>query len=317
VALLTTVAVIEYAVAPAIAARRGELLVVHAVSWPLLVVGLVLTTAASASRVCQTQALLAPGPTLGFGTQWRIDLAGRAIGQALPHGRGTAAQVRARLMSERGISRIGAEALVGVQLSWSVVGLLALWAVALVMALPRSGLTMTAVLLLASSAAAVTVREVSRARAARPRGAPARGPLADVVPRRWRTRAEWSVRRNLQALRQVGTVGDGLLWSMVAWLFDAVCLWTCLVAFGAPVPVELVIAAYGVAGLVGLLPLTPGGIGVVEVLLVPMLAAAGAGAGPALLGVLTWRLLQYWLVLPVAAACWASLGERPHSAHTS
>lgn len=40
---------------------------------------------------------------------------------------------------------------------------------------------------------------------------------------------------------------------------------------------------------------------------VPGLVAAGAAAGPAVLGVLTWRLLQFWLPIPLAPVCWLSL----------
>jgi uncharacterized membrane protein YbhN (UPF0104 family) len=70
---------------------------------------------------------------------------------------------------------------------------------------------------------------------------------------------------------------------------------------------ELVLSAYGVAGLVGLVPITPGGLGVIEGTLVSGLVIVGGASGPVVLGVLTWRLLQFWLPVPVAAVAWLSL----------
>jgi len=45
----------------------------------------------------------------------------------------------------------------------------------------------------------------------------------------------------------------------------------------------------------------------VEGLMVPALVAAGAPPGESVYGVLTWRLLQYWLPMPAAGVCWVSL----------
>ena len=99
----------------------------------------------------------------------------------------------------------------------------------------------------------------------------------------------------------------GAAWSYAAWALDCACLWVCLRAYGQTVAPELAVSAYGVANLVGMLPITPGGIGVIEGLLVPSLLATGAAAGAVVLGVLTWRLLQYWLPVPLAVLVGASL----------
>jgi uncharacterized membrane protein YbhN (UPF0104 family) len=46
---------------------------------------------------------------------------------------------------------------------------------------------------------------------------------------------------------------------------------------------------------------------VVEGVLVPAVASLGAAASVALLGVLTWRLVQFWLPVPVALVSYISL----------
>lgn len=129
------------------------------------------------------------------------------------------------------------------------------------------------------------------------------------MPERWRARLSGAVASAVQTLRDSHAVRAGLAWSTLNWLLDAGCLWVCLRAYGADLPIELVVSAYGLANALGLLPLTPGGLGIIEGTLVPALVAAGASAGVALLGVVTWRLLQYWLPIPVAGLCWLSLGR--------
>jgi hypothetical protein len=53
------------------------------------------------------------------------------------------------------------------------------------------------------------------------------------------------------------------------------------------------LVVYGFSNLAGLLPLTPGGLGVVEGTMIPPLIAFGAAAPTAVLGVLTRRLMQF------------------------
>ena len=78
-------------------------------------------------------------------------------------------------------------------------------------------------------------------------------------------------------------------------VFEAAALGLVLIAFGIEVnPVEIV-AAFGFASLVGGLPGTPGGLGVVEAGLVFILAAYGFSAGTTVAPVLVFRLVSYWL----------------------
>ncbi|MEP7088508.1 MAG: lysylphosphatidylglycerol synthase domain-containing protein [Nocardioidaceae bacterium] len=75
------------------------------------------------------------------------------------------------------------------------------------------------------------------------------------------------------------------------------------------------LAAYGVANLLALLPLTPGGIGVAEGVLVPALVTFGAPQSAALLGVPTWRLAEYLLPIPLALVTYVSLRAGRPRAH--
>ena len=54
-------------------------------------------------------------------------------------------------------------------------------------------------------------------------------------------------------------------------------------------------------------PITPGGLGFVEVGLVGFLGFAGMEPGAALVATLAYRLVAYWLPLPVGAVAYAAL----------
>lgn len=90
----------------------------------------------------------------------------------------------------------------------------------------------------------------------------------------------------------------GLSSQVYIWLrliLEAAALGLVLIAFGIDInPVEIV-AAFGFASLVGGLPGTPGGLGVVEAGLVFILAAYGFRAGSTVAPVLVFRLVSYWL----------------------
>jgi uncharacterized protein (TIRG00374 family) len=79
--------------------------------------------------------------------------------------------------------------------------------------------------------------------------------------------------------------------------FDYGCLLAALRATGADPRPSLVLLAYSAAGIVALLPLTPGGLGIVEASLSGLLILAGVPASYALLATLAYRIASYWLPL--------------------
>jgi uncharacterized protein (TIRG00374 family) len=85
--------------------------------------------------------------------------------------------------------------------------------------------------------------------------------------------------------------------------FDFLCLLAAVRATGAHPRPSLILVAYAVAGIVGLIPITPGGLGIVEASLTGLLVLAGTSSGDAFLATLTYRLASYWVPLlagPVA-----------------
>ncbi len=72
-------------------------------------------------------------------------------------------------------------------------------------------------------------------------------------------------------------------------------------AVGARPHVSLVLLAFCAAQLLGTIPITPGGLGLVEAGLTGTLALAGVGGGAAVVATLAYRLVSFWLPIPLGA----------------
>jgi len=112
----------------------------------------------------------------------------------------------------------------------------------------------------------------------------------------------------LESERMVLRAVLGARWRMVAatsvgrWLFEYIALLAVLMAIGARPDPLLVLYALVVAALMNLIPLTPGGLGLVELGLTGSLLAAGVAAPAALLATFVFRIVSFWLPLPIGAA---------------
>ena len=94
----------------------------------------------------------------------------------------------------------------------------------------------------------------------------------------------------------------GLLGALAWWGFDICVLWAMFHAFGSPPPFTVIWMAYFVGTLGNLLPL-PGGLGGVEGGMIGAFAAFGVELDLAVLAVLSYRAISFWLpTLPGAVA---------------
>jgi uncharacterized protein (TIRG00374 family) len=101
--------------------------------------------------------------------------------------------------------------------------------------------------------------------------------------------------------------GLGLAWAMTNWLTDCLCLVLAFEAVGAHVPWRGLLVAYGAAQVATNLPITPGGLGVVEGSLTIALVAYGGSTAGSVAAVLLYRILSFWLLLPIGWAAWFGL----------
>jgi uncharacterized protein (TIRG00374 family) len=121
----------------------------------------------------------------------------------------------------------------------------------------------------------------------------------------------------------IGLIGErriGLVGALLYWGFDIAVLGLCFRAFGSIVPVAVLIMGYFLGTLGSLLPL-PGGIGGVEGGMIGAFVAFGLPGGRAVVAVLAYRAISFWLpTLPGIAGYlslrrtvkgWQLLGEEP------
>jgi hypothetical protein len=96
---------------------------------------------------------------------------------------------------------------------------------------------------------------------------------------------------------------QALLLSAGRLALDYLCLLFALRATGSHPRPSLILVAYAVAGIVGMIPATPGGLGLVEASLTGLLVLAEVNSSQAVLATLTYRIASYWVPLlagPVA-----------------
>jgi hypothetical protein len=102
-------------------------------------------------------------------------------------------------------------------------------------------------------------------------------------------------------------VRQAVLWAAANWLLDAACLFVFIVALhGYVSPINLLVA-YGLANILAVIPITPGGLGIIEGILIPALHGFGVPldvAGPAVLG---YRVVNFWLPIPAGGVSYMSL----------
>jgi uncharacterized protein (TIRG00374 family) len=107
--------------------------------------------------------------------------------------------------------------------------------------------------------------------------------------------------------RQRQVLARAVLWAGGNWLFDAASLAVFVGAFGHWVNPDGLLVAYGLANVLAVIPLTPGGLGVVEATLTSVLVGFGTPRGVATLGVVGYRLVNFWLPIPLGGLAYLSL----------
>ncbi|WP_421121084.1 YbhN family protein [Aquihabitans daechungensis] len=264
-----------------------------------------------------TRVTLPEEPRLSLFTIFRIQLATKAVGNLVPGGSAAGGTLGFSLLTSAGVPAAAAGfTLATVGIGSAVVLNLILW-VALLISIPLNGFrtayvtaAIVGVLLLLFAAGLVYLLIEGRDRAERVLRAIARH--VPFVEEETAARFVHQTADRIQDLaQQPELVRRGVLWATGNWLFDIAALWVMLRAFGYTMnPINLIVA-YGVTGVVASIPITPGGLGVVETALPSLLVTFGAPVGAAGFAVLAWRLIQFWLPIPLGGLAYASLKLGP------
>lgn len=306
------VLVAEYLVVPElVGARRDLSLLGHVDPW-WVAIGVVLEGLSLLCYGLLTRELLHPEGRPGLFTLFRVDLAAAAVAHVVPAGTLGSAGVGYRLFTAEGVPGVDAGVMMTAKGLGSTVVLNVLLWLSLVVSIPLAGFH--PIYVTVAGLGAVVLLAVALLVVGVTRGTDHLARAARAVERRFPrlgNRLESTVHQASASLTALGrdrqVVALALLWASLNWLLDAASLWCFVAAFGAHVdPFEL-FAAYGIANVAGALPITPGGLGVVDSIAPLLLVSFGVTRGIATLGVLGWRLVNFWLPIPVGAVSYASL----------
>lgn len=309
-AALGLTALVLYGVAPAIAEVLG--------AWPKVadlkpwwLAGMLLFEAASCWCLWELQALsIGTRDTTSVATS---QLAGGALGRVIPGGAATAAATQYNMLNASDVPRGAIATGLAAATVLQIAALCVLPAVALPVLLfgftvPET-LLETAILALGLFLAMLGLG-IGVARSERSLKAVGRFAVrvSCRLPGDRALAPEFPDRLVVQRDEVVERLGDRLLRACAAavgrWVFDLLALATAIQAVGASPRFSLVLLAYVTAQLLAQIPVTPGGLGVVEAGLTATLALAGVRGGDAAVAVLAYRLVSYWLMLPAGLVAW-------------
>jgi uncharacterized protein (TIRG00374 family) len=313
VLVLVLLLVVEYLVVPELVGASKDLYLLGRVNAAWLVAGLVLEGVSLFCYALLTRVLLPPGRKPRLSRLFRIDLSAAAVAHVIPAGTLGTAALGYRLFTAEGISGNDAAVMMAAKGLGSTVILNVLLWLSLVISIPLAGFrpiygTVAIAGTLVLLGAAALVLGVTRGTGLATRVLRAAG---DKIPGLSGERIERAIRDASGTFsmlaRDKRVLTWSLTWASLNWLLDAASLWCFVAAFGRLVnPVEL-FAAYGIANVAGVLPVTPGGLGVVDSVAPLLLVGFGVTRGVATLGVISWRLVNFWLPIPAGAVAYVSL----------
>jgi uncharacterized protein (TIRG00374 family) len=261
----------------------------------------------------QRRLLVAGGVHAGLVDMTAIAFAGNAIQNSLPAG-----PLWSNVFAFRQFRRRGADDVLAVWtlLATSIVsaGALALVAaVGLVVARNKSVLLDLALVVATGVVLIAIVRYLLRGHPWTLAVAVRAVRLCQRVARRPRGDAHQLVAEGFRRLTAVApnkrTWALALAFAVANWLWDCLALAICFLAIGSGVPWRSLLLAYGAAQLAVNIPITPGGLGVVEGSLTIALVAYGGNQEATVAAVVLYRLISFWGLLVVGWAAWAVLAR--------
>lgn len=283
----------------------------------LLVLGLGLEILALFCYSMMTRAALGPvGHHLSVLHLFRIQLSTRALSSLVPGGSAAGSALGFRLMVASGVPGPDAGfALATAGLTSAVVLNFILWG-GLIVSIPLRGVNpvygsaaIAGIILMGLAVAIIFGLIEGQGR-------------SEKILRSIARRLHLNEERAGEAVRHIGgrmkeLAGDKAMlrrlvgWAAANWLIDAAALWVFLRAFGGSLTFDGLIVAFGLANVLAAIPLTPGGLGVVEGIYVPVLVGFGLTRATAVVGVVSYRVAQFWLPILVGGLTYLSLRIGP------
>lgn len=305
--------VFEYLLLPELASARKSISVLGHVNVAYLLLGVGLEALALVAYAELTHTVLSPDAPNRF-RLLRINMASLAVSHVVPGGTAPGTAVAYRLLTESGVPGSTAAFGLATQGVGSAVVLNAIFWLSLIISIPLRGFNplygiaaAAGVVLLGAFAGTIFLLTRGRTRAVRWIEALARR-VPFVNPDGVGQVLQKLADRVHVLLANRALLRQAIVWAAANWLLDAASLWVFLFAFDskAVFPIDLLVA-YGLANILAVIPVTPSGLGVVEGVLIPTLVGFGVPKATAILGVISYRLVNFWLPIPLGGISYLSL----------
>ncbi|HTW01901.1 MAG TPA: lysylphosphatidylglycerol synthase transmembrane domain-containing protein [Streptosporangiaceae bacterium] len=315
--LLILALIVEYLVIPELVGASRDFYLLGRLNVGWMVFGLILEAFSLFCYALLNRVLLPPKGRPSLSRLFRIDLVAAAVAHVIPAGTVGSAGIGFQLFTAEGIDGTDVGVMMATKGMGSTVVLNVLLWISLVISIPLSGfrpiyetVAVVGAILLALVAAVIIGITRGEKRAAR-----VLHMIGDRIPKVGGDRLEQVVLQAAASIRALGhnraQLAESLTWAAMNWLLDAASLWCFIAAFGRFANPIGLFAAYGIANVLAAVPLTPGGLGIIDSVLPLLLVGFGLTRSVATLGVLSWRLVNFWLPIPAGAVAYASLKVPP------
>ncbi|MDA8025762.1 MAG: lysylphosphatidylglycerol synthase transmembrane domain-containing protein [Actinomycetota bacterium] len=310
------VLVLEYLVFPQIAGARKDIHVLSTVNIAWIGLGIALEVAALVAYAKLTEAMLPKG-AISFSKIFRIDLAALATSHIIPAGTAGGTGLSIRLMTNVGARTTDAAFAIATQGIGSAVVLNAILWVALIVSIPLHGLSASYAIavglgLFVFTFFILTVIALTRGE----------DRIARIIVRLSEHIKFIRVEKLMPILARVALrikdlesnpdlLRRAVIFAFFNWILDAASLWVFMAAFGYYVNPDALLVSYGLANVLAAIPITPGGLGVIEGVLTSTLVGFGSPRAIAILGVIGYRLINFWLPIPIGGLVSLGLGKGP------
>jgi uncharacterized protein (TIRG00374 family) len=312
VTAVVLVLVVEFLVLPRLGGFGHSLHRVSEINVAWVLAALVFEAAALTAYAQLTYTLLSPGAP----SRWRllrIDLSSLALSHVVPGGTAPGVGLSYRLLSQSGVSAADAGFGLAMQGVGSAVVLNIIFWLALVVSLFTNGYhalytwaAAAGIILMGAFAAVVVALTKGRHRTIQ-----TVRQWAQHIPILDADRLAEGVQRIADRLKDLAAqreqLSQAVVWAAANWMLDAACLWVFIIALhGYISPINLLVA-YGLANILAVIPITPGGLGVVETILIATIHGFHVPLSIAGTAVLGYRLVNFWLPIPVGGVSYLSL----------
>ena len=319
VKILALIGILYYAIVFAIPGVRKAWTELREVNPWFLIGGVGLQIGALTCYSFLTRAALGDAATrVSSARLFRIQMSTRALSSIIPGGSAAGSALGYRLMTMSGVpGQAAGFALATAGLGSAVVLNLLFW-LALMISIPIRGVNA------AYTSAAILGIVVMLIAGAIVFGLTEGKGRAERIVRWVASKLRLDQDKAARGVRQIGQRVEGLTadkpllarvagWAAANWLFDMASLWVFLRAFGEGPDVDALMVAFGLANVAAVLPIVPGGLGIIETVIPVTLIGFGMTRAQALIGTASYRLVQYWFPIVLGAILYGSLRLGPWS----